>query len=423
MGCKLCTPEPEECQVLGIRWNTKHDQLIFDFGDVCERMKHANPTKRNAVSLATRFFDPLGVLSPITIRFKILFQQLCKEGLDWDEPLSGEALTRWNKLSSDLEHAQAIVLVIPRSYKSRVNDAVTSARLVGYCDASKSAYAATVYLQLKTVSCVLTEFVCSKTRVAPLKELTIPRLELLSALLLARLISTLQMALKPEVRLEEPVCNTDSQVALHWISGEAREWKQFVQNRVIEIRKLVPHSRWRHCPGTQNPADIPSRGVSVVEFKEKEQLWLHGPKGPVQYDICKFSDDPSNECLVEMKAKEKATTSLLSTKEPDLVEFERFSSLQRVTRVMAYVLRFVQALKTKTRFQEPTLRAEEIDAAMLCLLRLPRSHFPIWHFHYGAGSSNFLRTRRVSGDAKGDWPIRTCQLKLSIQSSCLRPII
>ena len=156
-----------------------------------------------------------------------------------------------------------------------------------------------------------------------------------------------------------------------------------------------------------------------MEFKEKERLWFHGPKGPVQYDICKFSDDPPNEC---MKAKEKATTSLLSTKEPDLVEFERFSSLQRVTRVMAYVLRFVQALKTKTRFQEPTLRTEEIVAAMLCW---PRSHFPIWHaFHYGAGSSNFFKdTMGISGDAKGDWPILTCQLKLSFQSSCLRPII
>ena len=238
MGCKLRTPEPEECQVLIIRWNTKHDQLIFDFGDVCERMKHANPTKRNAVSLATRFFDPLGVLYPITIRFKILFQQLCKEGLDWDEPLSGEALTRCNKLSSDLENAQAIV--IPQSYKSRVNDAVTSARLVGYCDASKSAYAATVYLQLKTVSCVLTEFVCSKTRVAPLKELTIPRLELLSTLLLAWLISTLQMALKPEVRLEEPVCNTDSQVALHWISGDAREWKTVCPKPGDRDQKIGP---------------------------------------------------------------------------------------------------------------------------------------------------------------------------------------
>ena len=134
-------------------------------------------------------------------------------------------------------------------------------------------------------------------------------------------------------------------MALYWISGEGREWKQFVQNRVIEIRRMVPHVRWRHCPGTQNPADIPSRGVSVAEFKEKEQLWLHGPKGPVQSDICKYSDDPPNECLMEMKAKEKTTTSLLSMKEPDLVEFEQFSSLQRVTRVMAYVLRFVQALK------------------------------------------------------------------------------
>ena len=225
-GSKSSPAGAEECHVLGIRWNIEHDKLIFDFGDICDRMRSADPTKRNAVSLATRFFDPLGVLSPIAIRFKMLFQQLCREGVGWDEPLKGESLALWNRLSADLDHTQTVD--IPRLYKARVSDVGTAVRLVGYCDASKKAYAATVYLQMKMMSRVLTEFVCSKTRVAPL---TIPRLELLSALLLARLMSTVQTALEPELALGEPVCSTDSQVALFWICGENREWKQFVQNR------------------------------------------------------------------------------------------------------------------------------------------------------------------------------------------------
>ena len=83
-------------------------------------------------------------------------------------------------------------------------------------------------------------FVASKTRVAPTKSQTIPRLELLGALLLARLITSIYDALKPEIVLLPCICYTDSLVALYWIKGEKREWKPFVDNRVKEIRRLVP---------------------------------------------------------------------------------------------------------------------------------------------------------------------------------------
>lgn len=104
-------------------------------------------------------------------------------------------------------------------------------------------------LQVRTRDSTSTQFLCAKTRVAPVKKVTIPRLELLSALLLARLISTVKQALEPELRLGDPTCHTDSQVALCWIKGRDKEWKQFVENRVLEIRELVPVSSWRHCPG------------------------------------------------------------------------------------------------------------------------------------------------------------------------------
>ena len=92
-------------------------------------------------------------------------------------------------------------------------------------------------------------FIVSKTRVAPLQTQTIPRLELLSALLLARLIVSFMSALNSRLNLEEARCFTDSQVALYWIKGLEKEWKPFVQHRVNEICKLIPAECWGHCSG------------------------------------------------------------------------------------------------------------------------------------------------------------------------------
>ena len=112
--------------------------------------------------------------------------------------------------------------------------------LQGFCDASVNAYAAVVYLRIETAEDVQLKFVTSKTRVAPLVKQTIPRLELLSALILARLISHVRSSLKEFIQISQVRCWTDSEVALHWIRGESRKWKQFLQNRALEIRSLIP---------------------------------------------------------------------------------------------------------------------------------------------------------------------------------------
>lgn len=127
-------------------------------------------------------------------------------------------------------------------------------------------YAAVVYLVIETPTGSFTKFVASKTRVSPLKSQTIPRLELLSALLLARLMHSITSSLESELSLTEPVCYTDSKVALFWVLGMNKTWKQFVQHRVSEIRKLLPTDCWRHCSGVENPADVPSRGLSPVKL-------------------------------------------------------------------------------------------------------------------------------------------------------------
>lgn len=118
-------------------------------------------------------------------------------------------------------------------------------------------------------------FVVSKTRVSPLKAQTIPRLELMSALLLARLVTNVADSLAPRYEFLPHMCFTDSQVALYWIKGVDKDWKPFVQNRVEEIRRLVPSQCWKHFPGNDNPADIPSRGLSPAGLSISE-LWRSG---------------------------------------------------------------------------------------------------------------------------------------------------
>ena len=133
--------------------------------------------------------------------------------------------------------------------------------LVGFCDASAKAYAAAIYLRTEEETHSGAHILTSKTRVAPSSNLTIPRLELLSALLLAKLVTAVKTALEAEAFSPKIVCYSDSMATLYWIKGTKHEWKQFIENRVITIRTLVQPNAWNHCPGTENPADLPSRGI------------------------------------------------------------------------------------------------------------------------------------------------------------------
>ena len=139
-------------------------------------------------------------------------------------------------------------------------------------DASSTAYAAVVFLLMKNGELYSSRLIASKTRVAPLQQQTTPRLELLGTLLLARLITSVANSLRSEITLEQAACYSDSQIALCWIQGLEREWKPFIQNRVSEIRKLVPVCSWKFCPGKENPADLPWLSYVIASFGGMDQI-------------------------------------------------------------------------------------------------------------------------------------------------------
>ena len=300
---------------------------------------------------------------------KLLFQLLCQENIAWDAPLLEPVRKQWNAWLQDLREVQQIM--IPRCLYDGVEEVVSSYTLHGFGDASEKAYCAVVYLLLETSSGNYPVLLTSKTRVAPLAKQSIPRLELLSGVILARLVSSVKEALQLQVQIDKTYLWVDSKTTIYWIKG-SKEWKQFVQNRVNEILSLTEESMWNHCPGIENPADIGSRGGSAFKLKGSE-LWWKGPSWlsePVsswpKSEVC--HQPPTEECLMEQKkgaAKEIISeTVLLAACKPDLescIPITNFSCCDKLFRVTALVQRFVRNLKIKSKLlKEGTVRHGEV---------------------------------------------------------------
>ena len=293
------------------------------------------------MSVVGCFYDPLGFLSPIVIRFKILFQELCERGQGWDQPLTPDLLAKWTELIEELKLCP--VMSLPRCIWNGSPTEGVSCSLYGFCDA------AVVYLVLKIPAGQIVRFIVSKTRVFPLRPQTIPRLELLSALLLARLMKSVATSIGTEMQLEEPTCYTDSEVT----QDVDHVWKQFAQHRVVEIRNLLPSACWHHCQGVDNPADLPSRGVKPADLA-KNDLWLNGPQWLGAVCDERPQIEMPAECSIELQAKDRPVVlRVTATKDnsnvEELIDCQQYSSLHKLLNVTGRVLEFVHRLGMKTR--------------------------------------------------------------------------
>ena len=187
-------------------------------------------TKRSVLKVSAKIFDPLELLSLFIVKLKLLFRALCSDSINWDDTVEGEALTQWKNEFNSLS-----CIRIPRCYFDSFREPV-SFELHGFSDASSQAYGAVVYFRtVYTTSAISSTIVASKTCVAPVKIQTIPKMELLAALILVRLVSTVKKSLDT---LPTLTCHywTDSTVVLYWIKNH-KLWRQYVGHRVNEIRR------------------------------------------------------------------------------------------------------------------------------------------------------------------------------------------
>ena len=337
----LSLPESDQAlpKTLGIQWNAKTDCF-----HVC--IAKASPpsyiTKRELASDIAKVFDALGWIAPATITMKILLQKTWESKVGWDDLVPEDIRDTWSRWRSEI-HLLADK-AIPRCYfPKRSKNA--SIELHGFGDASEVAYGAVVYLRsVDTTGAIHISLVISKTKVAPLKRQTIPRLELCGAVLVANLLDLTRQAL--DVPISKTFAWTDSTIVLCWLSGSPKRFKTFVGNRISEILDKIPPDRWNHVASEQNPADCASRGLLPSELLE-HQLWWTGPpwlwlfstQWPVQDRPC-----------VELPSEERLTClATISLTQGPVIEFRRFSSFLKLTRVLGWVLRFIsQARKQLT---------------------------------------------------------------------------
>ncbi|XP_066582970.1 uncharacterized protein [Prorops nasuta] len=254
-------------KVLGIYWDHGDDSFRF----------RASPshigvlTKRILLSENTKIFDPLGWISPIVITLKQLMQSTWLLKLSWDEEIPEPIQSKWLKCYEQLRDLQT--LRIPRW----TGQSLTTGKreLIGFCDASELAYGAVVYERLTDEDGQLSvHLVMSKTKVAPIKTTSIPRLELVAAALLVKLLVHVKGSLVGSC--DAIRCYSDSQVALAWIAKQPVHWKTFVANRVSYIQTHLSEASWHYVHTKSNPADLCSRGTSAQQLSE-DSLWWHGP--------------------------------------------------------------------------------------------------------------------------------------------------
>ena len=367
-GFSANTPIDEDIfvKVLGMNWNTHDDEIIFSFAELYKYASSLPLTKRSVLKVTAKIYDPMGFLTPLTVEMKILFQELCIEKTNWDTELKGESLRKWKSFLQDLILIDCYHIL--RCYFARQP---VDIQLHGFSDASERAYAAVVYIR-STYSDgqVEVRLVASKSRVALIKRQTIPRLELSGALILARLVNKLK-----SLDIESPVVLwTDSMTTLCWIKNE-RVWKQYVGQRVDEIRSLTSKDPWRHRPGEINPADLPSRGLTAKELSTSN-TWWNGPSFllyPVNQWPEMFQPAQAEEEEIQreaIKTEKVITHSIVNTGTSEsldrgidkIVDIEHYSNITTLFRVTAYVIRFVNTLKKRMRSESQGNLSNELTA-------------------------------------------------------------
>ena len=360
--------ESDTVKVLGMVWLAGPDHFTFKGPSILPGLC---VTKRVIISVYSQLFDPLGFAAPFVITAKCLFQELWALELGWDEEVPSDFRVRFLRWVDDLDVLRG--WRVPRCYTPVGWKDISELTLHGFGDASPHGYGACVYLVAKMSdgNCV-SSLVIAKAKVAPLKSKTLPRLELIACLLCARLVKFVIRAL----RLSGDVsytCWTDSMIALAWIQSNPGRWKTFVANRVIEIQQLTPTSCWSHIPGSENPADLLTRGVSAEELTASK-VWLHGPsimlENIASETVGKVDFAPVDE--IEEIEQEGLSSVLVASSDVStrLFEVERWGSLSKAIRIVAWVSRFVSNLRVAyAQRQLSSLSLNEMQAAKYLLIK------------------------------------------------------
>ncbi|GAB0089833.1 hypothetical protein DMENIID0001_044500 [Sergentomyia squamirostris] len=403
--------EDETIKPLGIHWSPLKDQFQFTIKIKAQGVL----TKRNILSEIASIFDPTGWLAAVMLRAKLIMQAMWKERVEWDEKPSESLRKLWIDFKHDIKSVEEIR--IDRWLKFVPGDKV---QIHGFSDASEKAYAACIYIRIQHNSSVTVRLLTAKTRVAPLKgKITLPRLELCGASLLAELMHDTIQAL--DMVIESIHAWSDSQIVLAWIKRDPSTWDTYVSNRVAKIHSKFPRNIWNHVCSEDNPADIATRQITAKFIKDK-RLWWRGPSWLRQeYNSWPLHDDAyirevedqmmtAQNCLFTLsmyKNDEELRVAAASIAQPESEDDKikkflgEFKSFHKLITTVAYWLRFKDnCLKTPKDKEKKTSRNpnlvtfHEYQKAKTHIIRL------IQRLHYAQELLDLEKNKCVSERSK-----------------------
>ena len=362
-------------KALGIKWEVGTDLFTY----VCKHLSLSDVvTRRLMLSHVSSFYDPLGLIAPVVLPGKILFQDATRLKLGWDDEVPHNLSDRWRSWKDSLTTLESIKFercVLPEEFMNGVCE------VHHFCDASMSGYGACCYLRVgNSEGKIHVRLLASKCRLAPLNQSTIPRLELCAAVLATGLDQLIRS--KMDIRIVKSWFWTDSRIVLSYIRNESKRFKVFVANRVSKIRQLSEPDQWHHIPGEDNPADVLSRGCSVdnlpdIWFRGAHFLHKHKSDWPVNdgNDIDISMQDP--EVIKEKEAHVLEVTSGTFLQHPLNLLIDHYSSFYRLCKAVSWLLRFKMFLKEKTLIKGFVRRDEMVIAERHVVSFVQEGSFPV----------------------------------------------
>ncbi|XP_058817596.1 uncharacterized protein LOC131680897 [Topomyia yanbarensis] len=364
----------DQCiKTLGLHWEPSSDMLRYKV-KLPPPETNATLTKRIALSHIAQLFDPLGLVGPVVTTAKLFMQTLWtlkdQEGKvwGWDQELPIAIKERWQAyhsqlpLLNELRIDRCIMLLNPVTTQLHI-----------FSDASELAYGACVYVRTTNSSgAVNVALLTAKSKVAPLKKQSIPRLELCGALIAAELYEKVSKSLQ---LVADTYFWVDSTTVLSWLKSPPSTWTTFVANRVSKIQLATEHCTWNHVSGQQNPADSISRGASA-ESLLNNTLWWSGSHWLQSDDSLwpaqLYKQNMSSGIMPETR-KTLALEIPASTEKSFIDEYvDKFSNYQRMLRVTAYCRRFIlnNRLETINHPKALVISSEEMLSAETKLIGL-----------------------------------------------------
>lgn len=372
----------ENIKVLGLKWLPASDVFTFSTSPTNETF-----SKRTILSSIARLWDVLGFAAPVILYAKLLMKELWLLKVGWDDPLPDNIRSLFAKFIEQLPLLSACE--IPRHLGVHAG---CTTNIVAFADASMKAYGCVVYLHVTdSMGNVHVNLICAKSKVAPIKVVSLARLELCAAVLMSNLVRLIKETYSARTKIDNIFAFSDSKIALSWINSLPHRWDIYVSNRVAKCQENLDPRHFYHVSGIENPSDCLSRGL-LPEQLLVHPLWWQGPswlRAPVaSWPIEPFVSEPC-ETLPEFKSKTLVCSNRIA--EPGLLYnlALKFSSWNKIIRIVSYILKFVKILPRSDR-----VTVSQLDIAERYLIRDVQS------FHFAELTHQIKSKKVVSSPLK-----------------------